>query len=177
MKLIVFSGLPGTGKSALAEEIARRFGIPVFAKDWLEATLLRSELTPTDPAKPLGSAGYQLLTVLAERQLMLGQSVILDSVAGTKTIRSAWRELAEKYNAEWMVIECICSDESLQRARLNQRQRGIPGWHELTWSEVERVKDYYLSWEEDRVIVDAVHSLEENLEIIFDYLLRGGMEI
>ena len=62
MKLIVFSGLPGTGKTALAEELARKFGIPAFAKDWLEATLLRSKLSPTDPAKPLGSAGYQLLT-------------------------------------------------------------------------------------------------------------------
>jgi hypothetical protein len=78
--------------------------------------------------------------------------------------------LAEKYNAEWVVIECICSDESLQRARLDQRQRGIPGWHELAWSEVERVKDYYLSWEEDRLILDAVRPMEENLKAIFDYL-------
>jgi predicted kinase len=41
MKLVVFSGLPGTGKSALAEQAGRKLGIPVFAKDWLEATLLR----------------------------------------------------------------------------------------------------------------------------------------
>ena len=44
MKLIVFSGLPGTGKSALAEAVGRELGIPVFAKDWLEATLLRCEV-------------------------------------------------------------------------------------------------------------------------------------
>jgi len=33
MKLIVFSGLPGTGKSSLEEVVGRDLGIPVFAKD------------------------------------------------------------------------------------------------------------------------------------------------
>src|SRR6476661_7271178 len=47
MKLIVFSGLPGTGKSRLAEAVGRARGIPVFAKDWLEATLIKSELIPS----------------------------------------------------------------------------------------------------------------------------------
>jgi predicted kinase len=174
MNLVVFSGLPGTGKSELAEFVGRELRIPVFAKDWIEATLLRCELAPTNQDKPLGSAGYQLLTVLAERQLMLGQSVILDSVASTQSIRSTWRALAEKYNAKWLVIECVCSDEKVHRARLSTRQRGIPGWYELDWSEVELVKDYYHPWDEDRLILDAMQPLEKNLELGFDYLRNKG---
>ena len=127
MKMIVFSGLPGTGKSLLAESIAKYLRIPVFAKDWLEAGLLRSGLVPTVPEKPLGFAGYDLLTTLSERQLMLGQSVILDSVAGTETIRKTWRQLTKQYKANWLVIECFCSDETLHRARLQTRKRNIPG--------------------------------------------------
>ena len=170
MKLIVFSGLPGTGKSALAEMVACELGYPVFAKDWLEATLLLCELVPTNQDKPLGSAAYRLLTILAERQLMLGQSVILDSVASTRSIRSTWRKLAKKYGAKWIVIECICSDEKIHRTRLTARQRDIPGWDELEWSEVERVKSYYCLWEEDRLIVDAIQPLEVNLKVVFDHL-------
>lgn len=162
MKLIVFSGLPGTGKSTLAEAIARDFGIPVFAKDWLEATLVRTELKPAKEEKSLGFAGYELLTILAQRQLMLGQSVILDSVAASSTIRSAWRQLAAKYEADWCVIECICSDESLHRSRLKDRRRHIPGWHELEWSEIERVKQYYLPWEEERLVLDMADPFREN---------------
>jgi predicted kinase len=163
MKLIVFSGLPGTGKSTLAEEVGRCLHIPVFAKDWLEATLLRCELTPTQTDKPLGSAGYQLLTTLAERQLLLDQSVILDSVASTQSIRNTWRQLSDQYRAHWRVIECICSNESFHRTRLTKRERKIPGWHELEWSDVEKVKKYFSPWEGERLKLDMMHSFEENL--------------
>ena len=163
MKLIVFSGLPGTGKSTLAEAAGRYFGIPVFAKDWLEASLLQSGLKPKHKDRQLGYAGYELLTVLAKRQLMLGQSVILDSVAGTKTIRRTWRQLAKHHKADWRVIECICSDESIHRSRLKERRRGIPGWHELTWSEVERVKGYYARWRQNHLVLDMVNPFDENL--------------
>ena len=162
MKLVIFSGLPGTGKSSLAEAVGRHFGIPVFAKDWLEASLLQSELKPTSKEKSLGYAGYELLTVLAKRQLMLGQSVILDSVAATKTIRMEWRKLTKRYQAEWRVIECVCSDESIHHARLKVRKRGIPGWHELEWSEVEGVKNYYVPWRQDRLVLDMANPFGEN---------------
>jgi predicted kinase len=163
MKSIIFSGLPGTGKSTLAEAMGRELGIPVFAKDWLEATLLRSGLKPTSEEKSLGFAGYELLTTLAERQLRLGQSVILDSVAASRSIRDAWRQLSDQYDADWRVIECICSDETLHRSRLGERKRDIPGWHELDWSEVERVKRYYTPWEGERLVLDMTNSFAENL--------------
>ena len=162
MKLIIFSGLPSTGKSKLSEALGKDLGIPVFAKDWLEATLLQSELKTTSQEKSLGYAGYELLTVLAERQLMLGQSAILDSVAASQTIRNKWYEMAKKYNASWRVIECICSDEKLHRSRLIDRKRKILGWHELEWSEVERVKRYYFPWEEERLVLDMVQPFDEN---------------
>lgn len=163
MKLIVFSGLPGTGKSKLAEAIGRELGIPVFARDWLEATLLRNDLQAESKDKSLGYVGYELLTVLAERQLMLEQSVILDSVAATQTIRNSWRALSKRYKADWLVIECICSDESIHRSRLSLRKRNIPGWHELQWSEVERVKGYYSLWGGKRLILDMVNPFIDNL--------------
>ena len=68
------------------------------------------------------------------------------------------------------MIECVCSDEEIHRARLKTRQRHIPGWHELEWSEVERVRSYYVPWSEPRLVVDAVASLDENLEKVFAWL-------
>jgi predicted kinase len=162
MKIVVFSGLPGTGKSMLAEALGKLLGIPVFAKDWLEASLLRSGLASSMMENSLGIAGYDLLTTLALRQLRLGQSVILDSVTSIETIRNTWRELAKQFNADWRVIECFCSDETLHRSRLLNRKRNIPGWHELEWSDIQNVKQRYVLWEEERLTLDMVHPFEEN---------------
>lgn len=163
MKLIVVSGLPGTGKSTLAEALGKQLCIPVFAKDWLEATLLRNGLAPSPDGQSLAFTSYELMTVLAERQLMLEQSVILDSVAGIRSIQSAWTQLAERYGASPCVIECTCADEDIHRSRLRGRQRHIPGWHELEWSEVERVRQYYSPWEGKRLMLDMTDPLPENL--------------
>jgi predicted kinase len=162
MKLIILTGLPGTGKSTLAEALGAYFSIPVFARDWLEATLLRCKLQATQENTSLSWAAYELMTILSERQLMLEQSVILDSVAATQTIRSTWQTLAQKYKADWLVIECTCSDESIHRSRLEDRRRGIPGWHELTWSDIEKVKQYYSVWEAERLVLDMVQPFPEN---------------
>jgi predicted kinase len=149
----------------------------VFAKDWLEATLVRSGLVPFNPDKPLGSAGYQLLTLLAERQLMLGQSVILDSVASTHSIRKTWKDLSEHYHAKFLVIECVCSDELFHRSQLAQRKRNIPGWHELEWEDVQRVKKYYMPWEGERLILDMMNPYKENLCRALEYCGGSDCEI
>jgi len=169
LKFIVFSGIPGTGKSALAEAVGRELAIPVFAKDWLEATILRGGLTQGDPEKPLGVTGYELLTTLANRSLSLGQSIILDSVASTESIRATWRALADGFGAQWRVIECICSDTVLHRKRLDGRKRGIPGWYELEWDQVETVKSHFVEWEETRLILDAADPFEKNLTSAVEY--------
>jgi predicted kinase len=173
MILAVFAGLPGTGKSALAEAAGRDLKIPVFSKDRLEASLRRSVRDRGHAPEEfpwLGYAGYDLLTALAERQLRLGQSAILDSVATFERIRAQWRALAGAHGATWRVIECVCSDEAAHRARLSVRERGIPGWYELEWSDVEAVRANYEPWDEERLVVDAVWPLDENVPKVVAYL-------
>jgi predicted kinase len=111
-----------------------------------------------------------LLTTLAEQQLRLGQAAILDSVAGREVIRRQWRELASQSGADFRVVECICSDEAVHRARLNGRQRGIPGWYELDWAEVERIRAEYEPWSDEHLTVDMVRSFDENLTAVLAYL-------
>jgi predicted kinase len=126
-RAIVFSGLPGTGKSTLAEAAGRHLRAPVIAVDWLLGSL-----TPFGGyhLNELPGIGTELLTTLAFRQLEIGQPAILDSPAEDLATTTRWLTLARAAGARFQVIVCTCSDQELHRARLERRERGIPGWHE-----------------------------------------------
>lgn len=171
MNLIVFTGLPGTGKSSLADAVGRKLGIPVFAKDWLESALRTAGFGANRAnQKILGFAGYELLTTLARRQLSLGQSAILDCVLGMESTRDRWRKLAAAYGAGWCVVECICSNKQIHRARIENRRRVKSGWTNVPWETVERVSDNYAPWREDRLIIDSILPVDANVRTVLIHL-------
>jgi predicted kinase len=165
--LIVFSGLPGTGKTTLADHAARVLQVPIFSADQIEAALWRS-----DVRRDAGSIGatYELLTTLAASQLRLGQSAILDSVAGLERTRQLWRELALKYQAQFRPVECICSDTELHQQRIVGRDRGIPGWYEPTWDDIKGTRSRFEPWRDERLVLDAVQPLQGNLVALNVYV-------
>ncbi|RMF01954.1 MAG: ATP-binding protein [Chloroflexi bacterium] len=174
VELIIFTGLPGTGKSSLADAVGRELGVPVFARDWLVATLRTAGFgLHQNSARILGFAGYELLTTLAWRQLSLGQSAILDCVLGMTSTRERWRKLTVEYSAGWRVIECICSNEEIHRARLQNRRRDKPGWANVTWETVERLSADYAPWEQDRLVIDSVLSVDDNVRTVLNHLRPG----
>jgi hypothetical protein len=165
-RLIVFSGLPGTGKSALAEAAGRQLGVPVFAVDWLLGSLTPFGGYHLDD---LFRVGAELLTTLAFRQLELGQSAILDFPAEDLATRTRWRTLARAAGAEFRVVVCTCSDRELHRARLERRERGIPGWHEGgNWANVERRLAEFPQWTGEVLTIDAAQPLAQNLATVLE---------
>lgn len=67
---------------------------------------------------------------MAFRQLILGQSAILDHPVEAVALRERWASMARAAGATLSVILCQCEDEALHEARFSSRTRDIPGWHE-----------------------------------------------
>jgi predicted kinase len=74
--LIVFGGLPGTGKSAIARTLAREIGAVWLRIDSIEQGIRASGIAPGS----LDDAGYRAAYAVAEDNLRLGLTVIGDSV-------------------------------------------------------------------------------------------------
>jgi predicted kinase len=163
--LVVLTGLPGTGKSAVADALGAALPAPVFARDRIEAALWAGGLSADLGS---GRAAYDIMTALADEQLAVGQPAVLDSVVPTETLRDAWRRVATRHAVPMRVIECVCSDATVHRSRLERRRRDIPGWYELSWNDVEEVASRYEPWRaprdgEERLLLDAVAPLAANI--------------
>lgn len=165
--LIAMSGLPATGKSALADSLGRAGGMLMLSVDPIESAVLRAGFARTDAT---GLAAYLAVEALADTHLAMGRDVIVDAVNAVDPAKNMWRELARKYLIPLVAIECICSDEALHRARLASRDRGLDDRLEPNWVEVESRRATQTPWHQPTLIVDSVCPLMENVERVLAWL-------
>ncbi len=116
-RTIIVGGLPGTGKTTIANSFSKSIGVLVFTKDVLEAAAVRRGLAQPNDLKGLG---YELLAVLALNELKHERSSILDCITSTEHVEKFWSPLIcerTKY------IECVCSDVKIHQEHLKVRKR------------------------------------------------------
>ena len=164
--VVVITGLPGTGKSMLAELVARRLGAPAFAGDWLLGSLQPAARVLIHLSRDEQFDLYNcMLRSLVHRQLLLGQSAVADCLVPDEVLRD-WTELAGSLDARLVVVECVCTDIDVHRSRVEGRLRDIPGWHEVDWAHVERIRAELAPLTIDRLVIDAVNPIDTNLETV-----------
>jgi predicted kinase len=158
-KLIVVSGLPGSGKSTVADGLSRSLSLPVFSIDPIEAAMWRNGIAKSQT----GIAAYEVAAALADEQLRLGHSVIIDAVNPIEAPRAGWRTLAAKHQAELKIIECVCANEAIHRQRIEARRRNIDGMPEVPWSRVLERRAEYQPWTDARLTMDTSDGAPEKL--------------
>jgi predicted kinase len=82
--LVVFAGLPGSGKTTIAREVARRQGALYLRIDTIEQSI-RAGM----PEGEIGVAGYAVALALARENLSVGQVVVADAVNPDTALSSA----------------------------------------------------------------------------------------
>ena len=168
-RLVLIAGIPGAGKSTLAESLARHLRTPIFSMDWMLGSLVLARAITDENAVEV--VDFQL-TAVAARHLQLGIDVIVDVAGHTRVDRARWRELTERLGGVFVGVECVCSDAGLHRSRVEGRSRGIPGWHAtVPWQHVERMRGLWEPWEDDHLVLDsAVETPDSSLKRVLDVL-------
>jgi len=170
--LVLITGLPGTGKSSVAEMLSTRLHASVLSHDWAMSGLrpypeIQAVLDEMDPSGHR-VVGWSILTALARSQLRLGRSVILDGVARSAEIAHC-RDAARGEDGQFVVISTLCSDRDLHRSRLEGRERRIPNWYELSWSQVEQSLESWVEPEQTDLRVDSARRWDDSVARIASY--------
>jgi predicted kinase len=135
--LVVVGGLPGTGKTTIAREVALRTGAIFLRIDTIEQALRSSAFMTAD----VGPLGYEIAWALAAENLRIGRTVIADSVNPIALTRSAWRSVADRTATPILDVEIVCSDLQEHRRRIDSRITDIPGLVLPDWLSVQS-RDY-----------------------------------
>jgi predicted kinase len=163
--LVAFGGVPGSGKSTIAERVGAALDTPVFALDWLLGALTPFGMRHRHD---LMDVGAELLTTLAYRELAAGRSVILDAVSEDPATRARWASLAVAAGAAFVPVVCVCTDTALHRARVERRVRGIPGWADAgDWSNVSSRLAAFPPWR-GALLVDTARPVDECVAVVLD---------
>lgn len=143
--LLLMKGPPGSGKSAIARELGRRLGWPVIDKDDVR------DLLPDE----IGGISYEAMVAIARRQLLLGMIVIADSPLGYERGYRAALRIAKEASAVVAIVECVCSDETEWRRRIEARSSmGLASHHATDW---QRVRDFFARTAAEPFVVDVPH--------------------
>ena len=153
--LITLGGLPAVGKSTLARSLARRIGAVHLRIDAIEQAMRNAGFTVSGPE------GYLAARDLAEDELRIGHTVIVDSVNPVAITREYWRETAARLSVKLVEIEVVCSDERQHRRRVESRITDIPGLVLPTWQQV--LDRDYEPWTTAHVIDTAGRTLDDTL--------------
>lgn len=156
--LIIFSGLPGSGKSAVSHKLSEQLNATYIRMDTIEQAIRNAGET-------VGISGYMIAYGLAKDNLDLGNIVVVDSVNPLKITRDSYRDIAITMGCSYLEIEIICCDKEIHRERVENRVIDIKGLKKLTWHDICRHE--YEDWDRERLLIDSsVTSIDESINII-----------
>jgi predicted kinase len=159
--LIIFAGLPATGKSTIARALARESAAVYLRIDSIEQAMRDSHTAN----QVLDDTGYRVAYAVAEENLCLGRIVVADSVNPIELTRLTWRGVATNACVRSLEVEVVCSDGEEHRRRVESRRFDIPGLKLPSREEV--VSREYQNWDRPHLVVDTAQmSADDCLGVI-----------
>jgi len=118
--VLISVGLPGSWKSPVTEEIAKRKGFQILRSDLIRLEVLKGldvfdNKVASDPENRKKVYG-EMIRQAAEALKASTKGLVLDATFFTQELRSKAAELAQGANRTFVIAECVCTEEkSIER--------------------------------------------------------------
>lgn len=170
-KLIIFSGLPGVGKSTLAGRLARELQLPLLCIDDVIGEI------PENAGVPFWDSRVAVLLDVVKTQLEVGISVIVESVFMNMDRHHA-QELARRYQYRFLPIYMFVSDENIWKERVTARYDEMNDRDVATWERIQHQRQRFRQWEPDTALfIDSMNSIDRNYETILKFVMDENLTL
>jgi predicted kinase len=168
--LVGITGLPGTGKSALARALAKSLGFALIGTDQVSGAIRRVD-PESYPQRAARLAG-PIAGSIAAQQFALGLGVVLDHAGHRNSVRADWARFAQRHRVPFVLLHTVCSDVGEHRRRVEADRAIAPGMPKRTWADVEAQRAKFEQWEAAQLVLDAMQSPADNLRAALAYVRR-----
>lgn len=132
--LIIVSGLPATGKTALSRKLAEYVGLPLFSKDTIKEILFDG-VGHGDRAwgEKLNKPTYDILNYVVEQELIAKRSLIVETPYDMDFRKEVYVELQAMYHFTCVQVLCYADPEILVKRFVDRigAQDRHPGHNDL----------------------------------------------
>ncbi len=163
--LVLVCGLPATGKSTIARNIAKRLRAAHLNTDAIRKRLIDSPKY-TKEEKALV---YKVMLLVAEYLLRSDRNVVIDGTFYRRGFRGQVYNISKRTGARLALVECKSPDESIKR-RMERRARRKNQLSDADYKIYKKIKIDFEPIKRDHLVLDTSKSKQNNMEDVLKSL-------
>jgi predicted kinase len=162
--IILICGLPGVGKTTLAQKLAPLINAVILSSDKIRKEMIPNPTYGREERKLV----YDVMILLARYLHDSGTNCILDATFNREESRNEAKQKLRIQDEQFFVIECVCP-ENVAIFRIKQRREDYSDAGVETY---QRMKKIYEPVKGKHIVIDTTLDPEKNAKLASDKILH-----